>query len=132
MPKLEQIVRPYTTGAIRPASPLGLQFPVPAKANAPTVWGSAGQNAFQLTASINLKTPPAQWPKSDETQRTYDVVRVFNPDDHSSYVDTEAMTQYQALNAVDQSRITLNYARVQSSQDVQIMSTGNIRKSSSP
>lgn len=130
MGKLEQIVRPYVSGQIRPATPVGLQFPVTSKANVPTVWGAAGQNAFQLTAAINQKVPPAQWPKSDETQRTYDVVRVFNKDDKTQFVDVEAMTEYQARNKIDGSRITLRYATNTNTDTTQVMSTGNVRKSS--
>jgi len=128
--KLEQIVRPYVAGAIRPPAPIGLQFPVVAKPNVPTVWGSAGQNAFQLSASINQKAPPTQWPKSDEIQRTFDVVRVFNPDDHSTFVDVEAVTEYQARNQIDQSRITLRYATNTNTDNTEVISRGNVRKSS--
>lgn len=129
MSKLEQIVRPFTSGNIRPASPVGLQFPSNIKTPVPIVWGKAGQNAFQLSASVSLKTPAATWPKSDETQRTYDVVRIHSATDPTTFVDVEAMTEYQARNQIDQSRITLRYTPNTNSPTTTVISTGNVRKS---
>jgi hypothetical protein len=129
MSELEQIVRPAQDGSIRPVYlPQLLAAPKVSNPNAVT-WGSASASIFQASASISQSVPPAKWPKSDEIKRTYDIVKVMNPDDHSQYVHVEAMTEYQARNAIDKSRVTLKYASQGASEHVEIVSTGNVRTS---
>lgn len=128
MSKLEQIVRPSQDGLIRPSPAAGYQAP-PIIPNGNTVtWGSAGNDIFQVSAHVSqsINNP---WPKSDETQRKYDVARVKNPDDHDQHVDVEAMTEYQARNKIDKSRITLRYAKMNPTEgNIEILSSDNVRK----
>lgn len=130
MTKLEQIVRPYVSGPIRPAAPIGLQNAPKASDMTPHTWGSSGDNIFTLKAQLNQKIPPAKWPDSSEEKRTYDVVRVKNADDPSQFVDTEVMTEYQARNKIDGSRITLRYATNTNTDTTEVISRGNVRTSS--
>jgi hypothetical protein len=129
MSELEQIVRPAQDGSIRPIYlPQLLAAPKVQTPNAIT-WGSSGANIFRASASVSQTVPPAKWPKHSEIKRTYDVVKVMNPDDHSQYVHVEAMTEYQARNKIDGSRVTLQYATNTNSEHVQVVSTGNTRTS---
>jgi hypothetical protein len=124
---LEQIVRPSQLVPIRPSSDNRGRGPLITPGSKVVSWGSSGSSVFQLQASISQNLPPATWPKSDEEKRTYDVVKVSSADDPDTSITLEAMTSYQARNAIDQSRITLNYAHTQPSSTVTVVSTGNVR-----
>lgn len=129
MSDLEQIVRPSLAGAIRPSPPAGyFASPIFSDPNIVT-WGTSGATVFELQAHQQATVPPAIWPKSDETKRTYDVVRVKNPDDPTQHVDVEAMTEYIARNRIDKSRTTLRYAPQGASDNVEVLSKNNVRTS---
>lgn len=129
MSDLEQIVRPAQDGSIRPVYAAQLLKP-PVVSSAGTIsWGSSGANIFQVSAHVSQNVDPAKWPKSDEIKRTYDLVKVKNPDDKSQHVIVESMTEYQARNAIDKSRITLRYATNTNSENVEVLSRGNTRTS---
>lgn len=132
MSDLEQIVRPAQAYSFRPPPNYAARGPTITKGSKVVTWGSSGANIFQLQASIQQNVPPATWPKSDEEKRTYDVVRVMSADDPSTFVDTEVMTEYQARNQIDGSRITLRYASNVDTDTTQVISRGNVRVSSSP
>jgi hypothetical protein len=127
---LEQIVRPSQAYSFRPPPNYAARAPVITKGSKVVTWGSSGQNIFQLQASIQQNVPPATWPKEDEEKRTYDVVRVFNADDPTTFVDTEVMTEYQSRNQLDGSRTTLRFATNTDTATTQVISRGNVRVSS--
>ena len=128
MSDIERIIRPAQDGAIRPAAVQGYQAPPATPDDNTITWGSSGSNIFQVSAHVS-QTIDNPWPKSDETQRTYDLVRVKNPDDTDQHVDVEVMTEYQARNKIDKSRITLRYGAQEGSANVEVLSRKNIRKS---
>lgn len=126
MSTLEQIVRPATVNGIRP-----LNFQVQRKApKAPAaniiVWGSGGNDVFSISAHVQQDVKndlPA-----DEIKRTYDQVKVMNPDDNEQHVTVEAMTEYQARNQIDKSRIILRFFKQEDTENVKVQSRGNVRK----
>ena len=127
MSKLEQIVRPSQSPTIRPSRPIS-QYVPPAVEDENTIsWGSAGNSIFTIRAHV---AQTVNNNRNDETQRTYDTVRVTNEDDPSQYIDTEVMTEYQARNKIDDSRIVLRFAKTKPSANVQVLSSGNVRNSS--
>lgn len=125
---LEYVVRPSQSPQIRPGHPTQLFATVVAPQNEPILWGSAGKSIFDLRASTSIELPQPQF----EAQRTYDVVRVYNPDDHTQSVDTEQMTEYQARNKMSADRFTMKFATNTNTPDTEVISTGNVRKSNLP
>lgn len=120
------IVRPFGIGTdIRPRPAVLLRAPtVPPGGDNVVSWGGAGNDIFQLRANIKQELPKPNW---DETKRTYDVVRVMNPDDHDQFVDTEVMTEYQSRNAISKDRMVLRFGSTPTGDNIKIMSKGNIR-----
>ena len=129
MSELERIVRPSQDGSIRPNPVLGYQSPPVTPEDNTITWGGSGSNIFQASAHLSQSIDPAKWPDSSETSRTFDVVRVKNPDDTTQHVDVEVMTEYQARNKIDKSRITLRYGAQQPNANIEILSRNNVRKS---
>jgi hypothetical protein len=122
---LEFVVRPSQAPNIRPGVPTQIfQSPKPID-NEPKVWGNAGQSVFDLHAHSQAEVKPPEFP---ETKRTYDVVRVYNPDDNSQYIDTEEMTEYQGRNQISADRITLRFAKTQNTENVKVQQRGLTRK----
>jgi hypothetical protein len=126
MSKLEQIVRPSTAAGIRP-----LNFTVPRKpAKQPKdnliTWGNSGDDIFTLTAHMQQDIKNDL--KSDETKRTYDEVRVFDPNDHDNFVDQQVMTEYQGRNTIDKSRIFIRFAKNEPSADIEVRKRGVTKK----
>jgi len=124
--QLEQIVRPSQAPAIRPGPAVQIYSTPQIVENEPIVWGSAGNSVFQLSASASGEAPEATWP---ETDRTYDVVKIYNQDDREQFIETEVMTEYQGRNKISQDRITLRFAETRASKNVEIVSRGNKRSS---
>lgn len=122
---LEVIVRPSQSPDIRPPIAFGLQASPAPTPDTEVVWGSAGNNAFNFTRHVSQSIEAVH----NETTRTFDKVRVKNPDDLSQHVDVEAMTKYQGKNAIDRSRITINYDRVQEADNIEVLSRDNTRNS---
>lgn len=121
---LEQIVRPSQAPSIRPASPSQILATPKIPENEPIVWGSSGQTVFELKAHAEGSND-THYP---ETQRTYDVVKVFNKDDKDQFIETEVMTEYQGRNKNTQDKITLRYLPTQADANNEIVSKGNVRK----
>lgn len=121
---LEYVVRPSQSPAIRPGSPTQIFATPKLIDNTPITWGNAGNSVFDLKASSSSEVPQPKF----EAQRTYDVVRVYNHDDHSQFVDTEQMTEYQARNKLSSDRFTMKFATNTNSPDTEVISKGNIRK----
>jgi hypothetical protein len=96
--------------------------------NEPITWGNATASVFQLQASSQAEVPPA---KFEESQRKYDVVRVYNPDDREQFVDTEQMTEYQGRNSIGKERTTIRFSGNSNTENTEVIQKGIIRKSSS-
>jgi len=126
--QLEQIVRPSQAPSIRPGPAVQIYATPKIIENEPIVWGTPGNSVFQLRASANDEAKAATWP---ETDRTYDVVRVYNKDDREQYIDTEVMTEYQGRNKITQDRIQIRFAATKESKDVEVRERGLKRKTSS-
>lgn len=122
--QFEKVVRPAAPIKLRPDYPDQLsKAPPPPKTNE-VVWGNAGQSVFQLRASSQSKVDN-KWP---ETQRTYDIVRVYNPDDRNQFIDTEVMTEFQGRNKISQDRVQLRFGATQNTANSEVISRGNVRR----
>lgn len=121
---LEYVVRPSQTKGIRPGTRTQLFEPPKVPDNDPITWGSGGDSVFDLQAHAQWEAPEPKF----EAQRTYDVVRVFNPDDRDQFVDTEQMTEYQARQKIDKSRFTLRFQGNQDTTNTKVISKNNIRR----
>lgn len=91
------------------------------------VWGKAGASPFQLNATVGFTVKDEQ---QVEMKRTYDTVRVKDPDNEDNHVDMEVVTAYQLKNKIDGSRINITMDRVQESDTVQILQKDQQRTSS--
>jgi hypothetical protein len=119
----EKQVRPVETIKLRPDYPDQLsKAPPPEKTNV-VVWGSAGQSVFQLRASSQSKIDN-KWP---ESKRTYDVVRVYNPDDRDQFIDTEVMTAFEGRNKISQDRIQIRFGVTQNTKNSEVVQKGLTR-----
>jgi hypothetical protein len=125
---IERIIRPAQTAGIRPTNFAVARASPAANEAAIITWGGAGATVFELKASIQISVKPIQ---ASEVSRTYDVIKVKNPDDDTQLIQTEVMTAYQAKNQIDGSRIQLFYDPQKASKDVEVVSKGNVRKSGS-
>ena len=122
---MEQLTRPSNRVIqLRPDYPDQLSKPQPAEKDNTVVWGSAGRSVFQLRAASNVTLANAKWP---ETDRKYDVVRVFNKDDRDQYIDTEVMTEYNGRNKISQDRIQIRFADNKNTANSEVISRGNTR-----
>jgi hypothetical protein len=124
---LEYVVRPSEAPRIRPGTPSQIFLPSKIVENDPQVWGSSGNSVFDLHAQSSATVPKPEFP---ETQRTYDVVRVYNPDDRTQFIDTEQMTEYQGRNKITDDRITLRFAKNQNTSSTEVIQRGITRKQS--
>jgi hypothetical protein len=122
---LEFVARPFGKSNIRPGTPTQIFQQPKVPQNEPITWGNAGQSVFDLHAHNQQETPKPEWP---ETQRKYDVVRVYNPDDHEQYIDTEQMSEYQGRNKISDERIVLRFAKTQNTEHTKVMQRGLTRK----
>lgn len=128
---LELLIRPNQTGSIRPNYWNGFQSATPADAtkndNVVISFGGSGDSIFTVDNPLGgFKAED----EKNETDRTYDVARIKNPDDPDQYVDTEVMTEWKGKNKIDGSRTTLRFAAPSSDANVEILSRGNKRSSS--
>lgn len=121
---LEHVVRPSQAPQIRPGTPTQIFSTPKVPQNNPNVWGSSGNSVFDLRAHNEQELPEPKF----ELQRTYDVVRVFNPDDKTQFVDTEQMTEYQGRNKISNDRITLRFANNTNTTNTEVISKGLTRK----
>ena len=124
--QLEQIVRPSQSPLIRPAIATQIYAIPKIPDNEPVEWGSAGDTVFELHAHAE-DSLDRKWP---EEKRTYDVVRVYNPDDRSQFFDTEVMTEYQGRNKISQDRIVMQFATNSNTKNTEVMERGLVRKTS--
>lgn len=122
---LEYVVRPSQAPSIRPGHPSQLLVAAAVPQNTPQQWGSSGDSVFDLHAHSSATVPKPEFP---ETQRKYDVVRVYNPDDNTQYIDTEEMTEYQGRNKISKDRIVLRFADTQNTANTKVQQRGLTRK----
>lgn len=123
---LEHVVRPSQAPQIRPGVPTQMFATPKIPQNTPKTWGRAGDSVFDLTAHSQSEVPQPKF----EAQRTYDVVRVYNPDDRTQFVDTEQMTEYQGRNKLSADRFTMKFATNTNTENTEVIQKGLIRKSS--
>jgi hypothetical protein len=122
---LEYVVRPSQSPTIRPGSPSQIFAPIKIPQNTPQTWGSPGNSVFDLHAQSQVELPQPKF----EAERKYDVVRVYNPDDRTQFVDTEVMTEYQARNKLSNERFTLRFATNSNTENTEVIQKGLTRKS---
>lgn len=122
---LEFVVRPNQAPSIRPGTPTQIFQTPKIPDNPPKVWGNAGNSVFDLHAHTQQELPMPEFP---ETKRKYDVVRVYNPDDHEQYIDTEQMSEYQGRNKISADRIVLRFSKAQNTEHTKVMQRGLTRK----
>lgn len=129
---LELLIRPNQTGNIRPNYYNGFRSASPDDEtktdNVVVAWGKGGDSIFTINhPDFGFTVEDVK----DETERTYDIVRIKNKDDPEQYVDTEVMTEWKARNKIDQSRITLRFGAPQSSSNTEVLERGLKRSSNS-
>lgn len=125
---LEHVVRPSQAPQIRPGTPVQIFATPKVPENNPIAWGGAGDSVFDAHAHAQQELPQ---PKFEES-RTYDVVRVYNPDDRTQFVDTEQMTEYQGRNKLSNDRVTFRFATNHNTENTEVISKGNRRTSTIP
>lgn len=127
MSDLEQIVRPSETGNVRPVNIIAGLRKAPAVVDPnEVVWGSAGNDVFQLQAHLQQEVNNRD---EDEIQRKYDTVRIKSKDDPNTYVDVEVMTAYQSRNRIDKSRTELRFTPPEADANSEIIKRNQTRKS---
>jgi hypothetical protein len=87
------------------------------------VWGKPGASPFQIQANVALEVDETR----TETSRTFDVVRVKDPDNADNHVDMEVMTSYTSRKKNGGGRVTIDLARVQPSESVEILERDQTR-----
>lgn len=122
---LEFVTRPFESPRIRPGTPTQMFENPKVVTHEPITWGNGGSDVFDLRAHTQQELPQ---PKFEENQRTYDEIKVMNPDDHDQHVTVEAMTEYQARNQISKDRITLRFPTNTNTEDTEVISRNNIRK----
>jgi hypothetical protein len=125
---LEHVVRPSESPRIRPGSPSQIFATPKVVQNTPKQWGRAGDSVFDLRAHNQVELPQPKF----EDERTFDTVRVYNPDDRSQFVDTEQMTAYSGRNKMSNDRIQLRFAPTKNTENTEVIQKGQIRKSEIP
>ena len=87
-------------------------------------FGAAGQNVFQISASNRNEITDND---RKEVRRTYDTVRVKNPDDNNQHVDVEVLTEYQARNRIDDKRYKVRFTPQAESANIEILKRNQVR-----
>lgn len=117
---LEYVVRPSQSPQIRPGTPTQIFQTPKVPTNNPNTWGSPGNSVFNLHAQAQQELPAP----FVENARTYDVVRVFNPDDRTQFVDTEQMTEYQGKNRISNDHIQLRFEGNSDTTNTEVIAKG--------
>lgn len=129
--QLEQIVRPSQAPSIRPGAATQIYTTPKVVVNEPVTWGSSGDSVFDLRAHSEAQND-TKWP---ESTRTFDVVRVYNPDDKESFVDTEVMTKFGATSknlkagSSTADKFEMTFSRPVAGENQEIMQKDVTRKS---
>lgn len=126
MPNLEHVVRPLQSINIRPSGK-NTSEPVLSPDDVVLLFGGSGSDIFQLSQTVKDNVNNQR--DDREVERTFDVVRVKNPDDDTQHVDVEVMTGYKAQNQIDKSRTQLRLTPPQGGGNVEILQRGQTRRS---
>lgn len=121
---LEVIVRPFVNPDTRPK----------ARAPKPVVDERITEIAGRRGSFIQLShSESTSWNTSNQTEvkRTFDVVRVKNPDDDQQHVDVEVTTKLRVRNA-DNSQSTLRLAKPTATENTEILEEDRERDSNIP
>jgi len=126
MTSIDRAVRPSIPVSVHPTS-LRLTAQAPAASEVVLEWGGPGASVFtiKLDAYSELQTIERQ----TEVQRTADIVRVKNPDDPNQYVDVESVTKV-LVQSEKGSKYEIDYQRIQSAQDTEIIKRDQVFKRS--
>lgn len=124
---LEVVVRPSQSPDIRPLTALGLGAPAAVDPENEVVWGDSGNSAFTFSKHYSVTIEAVH----DEKERTYDQVRVKNPDDEDQHVDVEVLRKISTAKRkwIDEQEMTLNYKALDPDPDglTEILSRNNKR-----
>jgi hypothetical protein len=109
----------------RPDANTAAYAPPQADSDTTVVWGKAGASPFQLQANVALEVIEER----TEVQRTYDVVRVTDPNNEDNHIDMEVMTSYTSVDKNGGSRLKINLDRATESENVKVMERDRTRVS---
>lgn len=126
MSDMESLSRPWLPGDIRPSKKDTGREPVVA-GNAVLTWGKGGGNVFLLAAGIQNNFVVED--DNVEIKRTFDTIRIKQPDNADNYVDVEVMTAYQSRNTISAERRKIAFSKVEASQNVEIIKRDQTRTS---
>lgn len=120
---LSLLSRPFLPLDIRPLKRGTKPEPLD-EGNAILEWGSAGSDVFQLQASNQNEIKNED---STEVERTYDIVRVKNPDDPEQNLDVEVATEFALRTKISESRFKVRYTPQEASENVEIIARNQKR-----
>lgn len=119
---LETVIRPIASRDFRPtAKPLV----EPSDDNPITIDGGTAQ-LINLNHSANYSWSHIS---EREVERTYDVMRIKNPEDASQYIDDEVITKIK-LRGIDGTTRKVRYADPPEADNIEILSEDNERTNS--
>lgn len=137
MSALETLVRPAQLVDIRPS-----YFAVPREiVTGPIVsdavtWGKAGASVFDTRNAHLTWISKSNEQNAREERRVFDTVKIKNPDDDSQHIIVESLTEYQARNQIDKSRVILRYGQQENGSgadgNIEVLSRGNVRTTPTP
>lgn len=123
MSDIENLSRPFSPLDIRPNNKTTKREPL-TPGNTLLTWGTGAGNVFQLRAQSRGEVNNDD---HKEIRRTFDTVRVKNPSDNSQFVDVEVLTEYQARNRIDDSRVKVRFTPQEASSNIEIMRRNQVR-----
>lgn len=114
----ERIVRPAVAPNIRPAAaPLPVKAPATEDRDVTVITGS-GDGLINLAHSFSKNF--SQQKHQIEQYRLVDIVRVFNPQDHSQYVDIEVTVYIQFITELG-TVVTQTFGRPQNGEHQEVL-----------
>jgi hypothetical protein len=126
VPNLEHVVRPLQSINIRPAG-RNTSEPVVAPDDVVLLFGGSGSDVFTLNQTVKDQVNNKR--DDVEIQRTFDVVRIKNPDDDEQHVDVEVMTGLKARSQIDKGRTQLRFSKPESSGNIEVLRRNQTRDS---
>jgi hypothetical protein len=126
MPNLESVVRPYAIQGVNPPKP---QVEGP---NAPeqAILEFGGSGASVFTVALSAFTEVVTIEPHREISRTFDVVRVKNPDDPKQFVDVESLRKVTLQNVSTGAKREITYAEQQADANTEFVKRNQIRTTS--
>lgn len=132
MPDLENVIRPFLPPSIGGGTP---QKPKE-KEREEGVLVISGSNVKVLTITNSHQaeaTAVYARNKHNETKRTYDTVRIKNPDDPSQHVDAEVMTKQEiSRHKSNKLLYDVNHTKQQNSANIEVIKRGSVRSNPNP